>query len=239
MPTTPIDVYIGYDPTESAAFYTLAHSIYRHASQPVRITALRRSSLNGSYRRPRGPTESTEFSITRFLVPYLSGHRGMSIFLDCDMLCRSDIVELLDYADPVKAVSVVQHDYEPRTDNKMLGQVQTRYAKKNWSSLMIFQNILCWKLTPHYVNSASGLDLHQFTWADEVGSIPLEWNWLVGEYDYNPEAKIAHFTLGGPWWEDYQCADYADEWLDELDMMLDEKALEVDRETTRPLSRVG
>src|SRR5438552_7255888 len=46
------------------------------------------------YTRARGPTESTEFSLTRFLVPALAGFRGWSIFMDCDMLCRADLAGL-------------------------------------------------------------------------------------------------------------------------------------------------
>jgi hypothetical protein len=70
-------------------------------------------------------------------------------------------------------------------------------------------------LTPQYVNEASGLQLHQFHWLDSqdrIGALPLEWNWLVGEYDRNPDARIAHFTRGGPWFEAYADSDYADEW---------------------------
>jgi len=89
-----LNVYIGYDPNESVAFYTLAHSILRRASIPVSIAPLMRSQLKGVYTRERGPTESTEFSLTRFLVPYLSGYAGWSLFMDCDMLCLADVAEL-------------------------------------------------------------------------------------------------------------------------------------------------
>jgi hypothetical protein len=80
---------------------------------------------------------------------------------------------------------------------------------------MLFNNARCRALTPEFVNTATGLELHQFKWlADEaeIGSLPLEWNWLVGEYPMNPEAKIAHFTRGGPYFADYAQCDYADEW---------------------------
>ena len=46
-----------------------------------------------------------------------------------------------------------------------------------------------------------------------IGDIPLEWNWLVNEYNYNPDAKNVHWTLGGPWYKDYENQDYADEWF--------------------------
>jgi len=218
-----LNVYIGYDPNESVAFYTLAHSILRRASIPVAIAPLMRSQLRGVYTRDRGPTESTEFSLTRFLVPYLSGYSGWSVFMDCDMLCLADIAELAAQIDrqPDKAVLVCKHDYVPRTERKFLGQVQTKYPRKNWSSLMVFNNARCRALTPAYVNSAAGLELHRFGWIDDasIGEIPLEWNWLVGEYAPSASAKIVHYTLGGPYFDDYRDCDYAAEWLAEFESM--------------------
>jgi len=218
-----LDVYIGYDPKESVAFYTLAHSIFRRASLPVAIAPLMRSQLNGIYTRERGPTESTEFSLTRFLVPYLSGYAGWSVFMDCDMLCLADIAGLAAQIErqPDKAVLVCKHDYVPRTERKFLGQVQTKYPRKNWSSLMVFNNAHCRALTPAYVNSAAGLELHRFSWTDDasIGEIPLEWNWLVGEYAPSASAKIVHYTLGGPYFDDYRDCDYAAEWRAEFESM--------------------
>lgn len=212
-------VFIGYDPKESIAFYTLAHSILRQASGPVAIAPLMRTQLKGLYWRERGPTESTEFSLTRFLTPSLSGYEGWSVFMDCDMLCRGDILELARYADgnDELAVLVCQHDYVPKTERKFLNQIQTKYARKNWSSLMLFNNARCRALSPRYVNTASGLELHRFAWTQDarIGALPLEWNWLVGEYPHNPAAKIVHFTLGGPYFDDYRDCDYAAEWFAE------------------------
>ncbi len=218
-----LGVFIGYDPKESVAFYTLAHSILRRSSTPVTIAPLMQSQLKGLYTRPRGPTESTEFSLTRFLVPHLAGYRGWSVFMDCDMLCRSDIAELAAQIErqPDKAVLVCKHDYVPKTERKFLDQVQTKYARKNWSSLMLFNNERCRALTPDYVNSASGLELHRFEWIDDalIGALPLEWNWLVGEYDRRPDAKIVHYTLGGPYFDATRDCDYAQEWFAEFESM--------------------
>jgi hypothetical protein len=218
-----LNVYIGFDSKESAAFYTLAHSILRRSSVPLSIAPLMQSQLKGVYTRTRGPTESTEFSMTRFLVPALSAYRGWSIFMDCDMLCRADIAELQAHIDRQrdKAVLVCQHDYVQRTERKFLDQVQTKYPRKNWSSLMVFNNERCTALTPEYVNTAPGLDLHRFKWLDDalIGSLPLEWNWLVGEYPYRPDPKIVHYTLGGPYFNDYRDCDYAQEWFGEFESM--------------------
>jgi hypothetical protein len=218
-----LQLFIGYDSREPVAYHALAHSILRRSSIPLSIAPLVQAQLRGLYTRARGPTESTEFSLTRFLVPALSGFRGWSIFMDCDMLCRADIAELAGAIERQKdkAVIVCKHDYVPATERKFLDQVQTRYARKNWSSLMAFNNERCRALSPEYVNSASGLDLHRFAWtADEsIGELPLEWNWLVGEYAYNPAAKIVHFTIGGPYFDEYRACDYAGEWFAELESL--------------------
>ena len=212
-------LFIGYDPKEAVAYHTLAHSILRRSSIPVTIAPLMRSQLQGLYTRQRGPTESTEFSLTRFLVPFQSQYRGWSLFMDCDMLCRADIGELAAYTERAmdKTVLVCKHDYVPKTERKFLNQVQTRYPRKNWSSLMLFNNARCAALSPQYVNGATGLELHRFAWTDDalIGELPLEWNWLVGEYQHISRAKIVHYTLGGPWFDEYRDCDYAEEWLEE------------------------
>jgi hypothetical protein len=218
-----LQVFVGFDPREAVAFETLAHSIERRSSVPVSIKPLVQQDLReaGLYTRQRGPTESTEFSLTRFLVPALANFHGWSVFMDCDMLCRADIAGLAAQRREDKAVMVVKHDYVPKTQRKFLDQVQTKYERKNWSSVMLFNNERCRALTAGYVNSASGLELHRFRWVDDalIGELPREWNWLVTEYDYNPDAKLVHYTLGGPWFDAYRGCEYADEWFAERESM--------------------
>lgn len=218
-----LNVFIGYDPNETIAWHVLAHSIHRRASIPISIAPLMRSQLGGLYWRERGPTESTEFSLTRFLVPALSGFHGWSLFMDCDMLCLADVAELAAIAERAgdKAVLVCKHDYTPKTERKFLDQVQTKYPRKNWSSLMFFNNARCAALTQEYVNTASGLDLHRFRWLEDaqIGDLPLEWNWLVGEYERIPAPKMVHYTLGGPYFDAYRDCDYGEEWRSELKLL--------------------
>lgn len=229
----PLRIFIGYDSKEPVAYHVLSHSILTRATKPVSITPLRQDTLraSGIYTRERGPTESTEFSLTRFLVPYLSGYWGHSIFMDSDMLCRCDITELIGaFVDDMvrrreaspKALLCCQHDYTPSETVKFLGNIQTAYPRKNWSSFMYFDNDRCRALTPEYVNTATGLQLHRFQWLhdSQIGPLPLEWNWLLGEYAPNPEAKVLHWTLGGPWFGECQNADSAEEWFAERDAML-------------------
>jgi hypothetical protein len=197
------------------AYHALCQSILDRASAPVRFTPVSLRNLGAVFTRPQNALSSTEFSFSRFLTPYLSGYQGWSLFMDCDMLARADVAALFGLADDRYAVMVCQHDYTPVDEIKFEGHVQTRYAKKNWSSVMLFNNARCRALTPDFVNTASGLELHQFKWLasdDEIGALPLEWNWLVGEYPFNPDARIAHFTRGGPYFPAYAASDYADEW---------------------------
>jgi hypothetical protein len=237
--TDPLRIFIGYDSKEAVAYHVLSASILRRTTIPVALIPLTRQSVSRIYTRRRGPTESTEFSLTRFLVPYLSDYRGLSVFMDCDMLMRVDLLELWFeiLARPGHAVWCCQHDYIPKALTKFDGHEQTRYPRKNWSSFLVFDNAQCRALTPDYVNHASGLDLHRFHWLTDwtpparvdwtgesvptptdqapIGSLPLEWNWLVGEYDKNPKAKNLHFTNGTPCFPGFADCDHADEWWTE------------------------
>jgi hypothetical protein len=211
-----IPIFVGLDSKEIVAYHALCQSIIDRTSVPVSFTPISLKSLGGLYTRQRNTMESTEFSFSRFLVPYLSGYKGWSIFMDCDMLARADLAELWALRDEHYAAMVCKHDYAPKEEVKFLGQVQTRYEKKNWSSMILFNNARCNALTPEYVNTRSGLELHQFKWLagdHEIGSIPVGWNYLVGVYDYDPAAKLVHYTEGGPYFRDYTTCDYADDWF--------------------------
>jgi len=210
-----IDVFIGYDEGEKIAYHILAESIRRNSSQPVSITPLCLSNIP-QFTRNKQENQSTDFAFSRFMVPTLRNYSGYSIFMDCDMMFRGDIAELWSKRNMIYSVMCCKHDYEPKQGVKFRGAKNEKFEKKNWSSMMIFNNSLCSKLTPNFVNTATGLELHQFKWLnneDAIGSLPLEWNWLVGEYDFNPDAKNVHWTLGGPYFKKYQDSDYANEWF--------------------------
>jgi hypothetical protein len=218
-----IRVFIGFDPREAVAYSVLAHSIQARASVPVAITPLALAQLNAILTRERHPLQSTDFSFSRFLTPYLSEFNGWSIFMDCDMLVLDDIAKLFALRDDRYAVMVVKHEHTPREEVKFLNQPQSKYQKKNWSSVMLFNNARCRALTPEYVNTATGLELHQFKWleGDElIGSLPHDWNHLVGYYKPRPGASLVHFTLGGPYFDDYRDCEYAAEWFAERERML-------------------
>lgn len=211
----PLRVFIGYDPREAVAFSVLAFSIQRRASSPVSITPLMLSQLAGIYTRERHPLQSTDFSFTRFLTPHLCGYRGWALFMDCDMLMLDDVARLWALRDERYAVQVVKHNHVPRENTKFLDSAQTKYEKKNWSSVMLFNNARCAALTPQYVNAASGLELHQFKWLSEegaIGEIPHRWNHLVGYDPPDSDVSNVHFTLGGPYFDGFRDCEYADDW---------------------------
>jgi len=220
-----IRVFIGFDSHEVAAFTVLAHSIQARASRPVTVAPLMLSQLEGVFKRERNPLQSTEFSFSRFLVPYLSEYAGWSLFCDCDMLMLDDIAKLWALRDDRYAVQVVKHDHKPKETIKFLDQPQTPYEKKNWSSVILFNNAKCQALTPDYVNTATGLQRHQFKWLGDdslIGALPARWNHLV---DYDPtvaadQVSLLHYTEGGPYFDAYRNCSYADLWRAERERAL-------------------
>ena len=190
----------------------LIDSLYQLSSTPLAITPLVTPQLEaqGLYRRERDPKQSTAFSFTRFLVPHLMGYEGWALFMDCDMLCRADIQALWEQRDDRYGVMCVQHEHVPGETVKFLGEVQSAYPKKNWSSLMLLNCSRCTKLSVDYVNTASGLELHRFHWLEgdhEIGALDSGWNHLVDVQDAPTAAaeeggpQLLHWTLGGPWFQ--------------------------------------
>ena len=219
----PFRVFIGWDSREQDAYEVAAHSLKRHASIPVVVTPIKQEELRarGLYARDRDPLASTEFTYTRFLTPHLAGYEGYALFHDCDFLWTGDIAELLALADPSKAVSCVQHDHRPPEELKMEGAVQTRYPRKNWSSLMLFNcaHPSTRRLDVETVNRESGAYLHRMQWAadDEIGALPETWNWLEGWCKAAPGEipKVIHYTRGGPWFEQWRDVEFAELWREE------------------------
>ena len=215
-----INIFIGYDSKERVAYNVLSHSIIQNSTKPVAITPIALNNLKDDFVRERNALSSTEFSFSRFMIHHLMNYQGWALFMDCDMLMFEDISKLWRMRDDSKAIQVCKHDYTPKESKKFLGQVQTKYEKKNWSSFMLMNCKKCTTLTPDYVNKASGLELHQFKWLEGdhlIGDLPLEWNWLVGEYEYKEDVNNVHYTKGGPWFEEYAKCDYSQDWFRNLE----------------------
>jgi len=210
----PIPVFVGYDPREAVAYHTCANSIIRHASRPVAIIPL---ALNLFEDYEETHTDgSNHFIYSRFLVPHLMEYSGHAIFIDGDMIVRSDIVELWEQRDVTKDVQIVKHDYRTRMTEKYLGAKNEDYPRKNWSSVILWNcnSFPNRRLTPNFVQQSTGSFLHRFTWLDDerIGELPREWNWLPDEYGPNPDAKLLHYTLGTPCFHEFATTPMADEW---------------------------
>lgn len=225
----PVKVFIGYDPSEAWACRVARQSLESHTSVPLSIDRISMDDLEalGLYNRPTETRKgklwdaiseapmSTRHAIARFFIPMLCGYEGIAIFTDGDVLFQKDIAQLIDLADSKYAVQVVPHEYEPSQSVKKSGDVQLRYRRKNWSSVMLWN---CGhpsnkKLTLGLLNSLPGRDLHAFCWLQdsEIGFLPEEWNWLVGHSKAIPPA-IVHFTEGLPDKPGYEKTPYSKEW---------------------------
>ena len=224
-------VFIGFDSREKIASDVCEKSLKQNSKKKIHIKLLDQKKLRSKklYYRKFDPLSSTEFTFTRFLIPYLSKYKGWSLFCDCDFLFLEDVSNLFKDLDEKKAIYCVQHDYAPKEKHKMNGQKQTLYPRKNWSSFIIFNcaHPSNKKLTIDLVNSESGSFLHQFKWLDdnEIGSLDERWNWLEGwsSSSNNLTPFAIHFTRGGPWFDEWQDVDYAIDWLSARDIYLQNK----------------
>jgi hypothetical protein len=223
-------IFIGYEPRESEAFAVCRHSLRRYAPDiPIHAIELEEVREAGMYWRPMSRRDgrlwddisdapcATEFAISRFLTPHMADTEW-ALFMDSDVMSRSSVHELFGLADPQYAVMCVKHHHEPPPGLKMDGQLQTRYRRKNWSSVCLWntRHPSNRKLTIEMINEVPGRDLHAFEWLrdEEIGGLPLEWNYLVGHTRLKPEeiAKLVHFTDGIPSMAGYEDVQYAGEW---------------------------
>jgi hypothetical protein len=223
---SPLPIYVGFDHREKEAYDVCTKSISKRASIPYVIHPLdlhilrdkghywraERRDGNQRYDMVDGKPFSTDFSFSRFLVPYLCGYRGWAVFMDCDFLVLEDIAELLALKDDKYAVQVVKHRFTPAISYKMDGQWQMPYPRKNWSSLILWNcsHGANQVLTREVVNSQTGSWLHGFSWLEneQIGPLPEAWNWLVG----HSKPKALHFTNGVPNFPGYEMGEFAQEW---------------------------
>jgi hypothetical protein len=229
LPSTTLPrVFVGFTPNEIRATNVAEYSLRARARGMVDIHRVSRLSLTGIYTRPTrwegaglwdvisAAPMSTEHAIARFFIPYLCGYTGWALFTDGDVLFRRSVLDLFALADDRYAVMCVQHGPEPQDVTKKGGMIQTTYARKNWSSVML---INCGHpgirvLEPVMLNTLTGRTLHGFTWLSDsvIGALPPEWNYLVGVNDTQADPAIVHYTLGTPDLPGYEHAPFADEW---------------------------
>lgn len=209
-----IPVFIGYDPREAIAYHVCANSIIRQSSEPVSLHPLALNLLKDY--KEKHKDGSNHFIYSRFLVPHLMNYTGWAIFMDGDMILRTDIKELWDLRDDSKAVMVVHHDYKTRMTEKYLGAKNENYPRKNWSSVILWNcnHPANRVVTPDFVQNATGAQVHRFTWLDDnlIGELGKEWNWLPDEFGANSNAKLLHYTLGTPSFHEFATTPMGEEW---------------------------
>lgn len=208
-------IFVGYDPREAEVMHVCMQSIMEVTNRPVSFVPLTLKSLETVYKEVH-TDGSNAFIYSRFLAPYLCNFNGRALFIDGDMILRRDIGELFDMFDPDKAVQVVKHSYKTRQPIKYMGAKNEDYPRKNWSSVILWncEHEANKRLTPDFIQNSSGKFLHRFSWLDdnEIGELPISWNWLPDEFGANEEANLLHFTLGAPCFLEYSGSPMANEY---------------------------
>lgn len=183
-----IRVFIGCDSRQPLGYTVLQHSIQRHARGRVVVEPLHIDRL------PIKRRGLTDFTYSRFLVPWLCDFEGVAIFMDADIVVNGDVAELAAQADGASSVQVMQE--QPRFE---------------WPSVMLFNNAHCKTITPDFVDDTAN-KLFDLAWG-RVGTFSKEWNHCVNKVD-PAEAKLYHFTEGLPCWVECQGSPFDEIWFD-------------------------
>lgn len=228
MSSTNRKIFIGYDPNLENQYLVAEHSLRKRLQSDIEIVKLNREEMvdKGLWYRP---SETTDFTHLRFLVPYLMDYKGWGLFLDSDILVLDDVTKLFDLAEDKYSVMCVKH------------QFSNPYIRWNWASVMLMNCSKCRNLTPYIANNYLGDDLLRLQWAENnstyvessIGELPEEWNCLVSRdkdkekvlmkdqerFEGNIQMKnpkIVHYTHGVPEIEGCENSRFADVWWKEL-----------------------
>lgn len=228
------NIYIGYDPNNGndLAWEVCKRSILENTEHVDKINIIKLDKLElqelGYYKRNDTGIDkgSNNFTYTKFFIPFLNKYEGYALFCDSDFIWKCDIYDFIEQNINDKyAISCVKHKCYTQNkcigNQKMDGQIQRWYPRKNWTSLILFNcgNIMCKQLEVPLLNKANPKWLQGLHWAhkfDEntgndveanrdymIGSLPYHYNFLFGYYEDIENAKAIHLTEGGPWFLDW------------------------------------
>lgn len=172
-------IFVGATIVQNIPFTVLKHSIESRTTEECQIVSL--GLWQDRIPTPRDPKcrPRTPFSFQRFLIPDLCKHRGMALYLDSDMLCLADIVELFQYGTDEADVAAPPPDHRCAQFAVMLIDC----SRTKWN----IQDIV------------NDLDAGEATYQDVMGLVntrvaPIispRWNELD---DCNPDTKLIHYT---------------------------------------------
>jgi len=228
------NIYIGYDPNNGndLAWEVCKRSILENTKYPDELNIIKLDKLElqelGYYKRNDTGIDkgSNNFTYTKFFIPFLNNYKGYALFCDSDFIWKSDVYEFIEQnINDEYAISCVKHKCYTKKkclgNQKMDGQIQRWYPRKNWTSLILFNcaNVKCKLLDFPLLNKANPRWLQGLQWAssfDEkmekdieseidhnIGSLSYHYNFLFGYYKDIDNAKAIHLTEGGPWFLDW------------------------------------
>lgn len=185
-------VFIGVDPRHMIGHTVCSFSLIHYASAPLQITPLVLATL------PIERRGLTEFSFTRFLVPWLCGYKGWAVFMDSDIVVQDDICKLWQFGRPENAVTVAEG--VPDFERAAVILFNCAHADNR-------------ALTPEFIERAEGL--HTINWTKKVGTFPSRWAHCVGYAEPLADPALIHYTMGNPCWPETQDCEHADKWQNE------------------------
>ena len=197
-------IFIGVDRRQPLAYSVCRSSIERHAKNRINIEPLMLEKL------PIKRRGLTDFTYSRYLVPWLCDYRGTALFLDADIILRTDIGELfrlLETQYPIRHPETSEWTYKPS-----VCVVKNTKVRFEWPSVMFFHCSECKELTPELIETGNPTDLG---WANFIGELPKEWNHCVGYDEPDPHAKLVHYTQGIPCWPETKDCEFSKEWHEE------------------------
>lgn len=196
-------VFIGMDSRQRLAFYTCMHSIVENTDTPVSITPLSFKAM------PIDNRGLTEFTYSRYLVPYLMGYQGYGLFIDSDMIVTDEIDALFE---------VVRQSKERHPVWVVPKQGKLKFEEP---AVMLFDCELCTDLTVDWVENKKGVTIDD--WASSIGHLPQKWHFLVGyeEHDQKkPAPSLIHFTQGLPCFPETASSPFKHRWKQYADAVV-------------------
>lgn len=144
----------------------------------------------------------TEFTFSRYAVPWITGYDGLALFMDADMIVRGPIDDLFNFV----------KDQEAAGNGADVHVVKNR-ERFEWTSLMMFECWRCKQLTPEVIQEGQ---VNTLEWATKIGELPANWNHCVGYDRRNPDARVVHYTQGVPYFREVRNCEFYQEWWEEF-----------------------